>query len=303
MGLIDALAGGVSAAAKSAGDYYGKAAIAEELSRLEEQKQMRIAEATHGRALADETRKTDKNKAIYQRGGEIAGEGVLQARGAMAERAGLDDAEYRGDEGVGVNVQSGAPVQVSPEARRKGLIQASMEAGDPASALTYEKMGADERAASAMASKERITEKNNFTKEMIADKRFAAMLQAATVRASRGEAGGKDPSIVATAEWLVENKVAKDPAEAWKMANQQKASINEKVTTDAIGNVTIHSPDTGEITRIDPEGKSSTVRAAKGAAQPAEDAPPPSALKSGVNTKFKNGQVWTIENGKPKRVQ
>jgi len=34
-----------------------------------------------------------------------------------------------------------------------------------------------------------------------------------------------------------------------------------------------------------------------------QGAPPASALKEGVGTKFKNGQVWTLQNGQPTRVQ
>jgi len=37
-------------------------------------------------------------------------------------------------------------------------------------------------------------------------------------------------------------------------------------------------------------------------AAPASKTPPASALKEGVNTKFKNGQVWTLKNGVPTRV-
>lgn len=37
--------------------------------------------------------------------------------------------------------------------------------------------------------------------------------------------------------------------------------------------------------------------------EPAAEAPPVSVLKAGVNTRFKNGQVWTLRDGKPVRVR
>jgi hypothetical protein len=42
--------------------------------------------------------------------------------------------------------------------------------------------------------------------------------------------------------------------------------------------------------------------AAPGAPSATTAAPPVTLLKEGVRTKFKNGQVWTLKNGKPERV-
>lgn len=48
--------------------------------------------------------------------------------------------------------------------------------------------------------------------------------------------------------------------------------------------------------------KRSGLSDAGGPAATAGQAPPPNMLKDGVNTKFKNGQVWTLQNGKAVRV-
>lgn len=46
-----------------------------------------------------------------------------------------------------------------------------------------------------------------------------------------------------------------------------------------------------------------SLGAAGGSAAKAGPAPPTKLLKDGVNTKFKNGQVWTLRDGKPVQVQ
>ena len=43
--------------------------------------------------------------------------------------------------------------------------------------------------------------------------------------------------------------------------------------------------------------------AGKTGAPPQTPPPPTSLLKDGVNTTFKNGQVWTLQNGKAIQVQ
>lgn len=105
-----------------------------------------------------------------------------------------------------------------------------------------------------------LQDMRDTSREMIADKRFVTMLQAAETRSRRGDLGGKQPTHVATAEWLKEKGIAKTDNEAWKMANQLGEAVNEKVTTDRDGNVTIHNPKTGDITRIDSDGKSTVIR-------------------------------------------
>lgn len=94
------------------------------------------------------------------------------------------------------------------------------------------------------------------------DKRFATMLEVADKRAKRGELGGKQPTHVATAEWLKERGIAKTDAEAWKMATQLGEAVNEKVTTDQYGNTTTADPQTGEIARYGSNGEKTVVRPA-----------------------------------------
>lgn len=54
-------------------------------------------------------------------------------------------------------------------------------------------------------------------------------------------------------------------------------------------------------------GEFQKIIGARSGAKPQEtgasSAPPASVLKEGINTTFENGQVWTLENGKPKRVK
>lgn len=126
------------------------------------------------------------------------------------------------------------------------------------------KLAQDEK---KLANQLTVQEMKDTARAMSDDKRFAALLNAANAKSARGESGGKQPTHVATAEWLKEKGIAKTDAEAWQMANQLGEAVNEKVTTDSFGNTTIHSPKTGEISRIDSDGNKSVIRpAAKGAA-------------------------------------
>jgi len=108
----------------------------------------------------------------------------------------------------------------------------------------------------------KLQQMRDTARAMSDDKRFNTMLQAAEARSRRGELGGKPPTHVATAEWLLEKGIATTPEEAWQKANQLGEAVNEKVTTDNDGNTTVYDPRTGEISRMDTDGKQTVVRAA-----------------------------------------
>lgn len=124
--------------------------------------------------------------------------------------------------------------------------------------LTQKQAQLDKTEAGKMAREEM----RNTANAMLADKRFATMISVADARAKRGELGGKQPTHVATAEWLKERGIAKTDAEAWKMATQLGEAVNEKVTTDQYGNTTTADPQTGEITRFSSDGVKTVVRPA-----------------------------------------
>ena len=96
----------------------------------------RIAEATSRLRLGEEQTIRDRNKAdaVTERARiETDARGFAEKRGGMmAANAGLDDVNYRGDEGVGINVQKG---QSEPTVRDRLMASGK-----------YEAVAADERA-------------------------------------------------------------------------------------------------------------------------------------------------------------
>lgn len=98
-GLINALASGVSAGAGAAANYYGKAAIAEELSRLEEEKAARLADRGSAIRMSEEqttydrkvSRAPGENQMAVERQGAIA-KGLLNTRQETAEQSRALDA-------------------------------------------------------------------------------------------------------------------------------------------------------------------------------------------------------------------
>lgn len=136
MGFMNALASGVAKGADAVGDYYGKAAIAEELSRIEEEKAARLAEKGSALRLSEDTVRRDRDvsyAAADRARVDTDARGFAEKRGGMmAANAGLDDVNYRGDEGVGTNVQKG---QSEPTVRDRLMASGK-----------YEAVAADERA-------------------------------------------------------------------------------------------------------------------------------------------------------------
>ena len=100
---------------------------------------------------------------------------------------------------------------------------------------------------------------NNATREALADKRMGAIL--------KGVSGGRDNATAANYKLLLEQGIAKTPAEAWQMATKLGDQMNEKVSTDQFGNVITIDPVNKEIARFDTEGKKTIIRPGKAASQ------------------------------------
>ena len=100
---------------------------------------------------------------------------------------------------------------------------------------------------------------NNATREALADKRMGAILKGVT------RSGGRDNATAANYKLLLEQGIAKTPAEAWQMATKLGDQMNEKVSTDPFGNVITIDPVNKEIARYDTEGKKTIVRPGKAA--------------------------------------
>lgn len=181
--------------------------------------------------------------------------------------------KWDADTGVlsGIDSATAQPISVDKEAAKRYLtMNGTLKPDEYASAgdgvVFNKRTGAPNQEAADLRLD--LQERKDVAAALRDDKRFAAMLAIAEKRGARGDLGGKQPTHVATAEWLKEKGIAKTDEDAWHMATQLGEQVNEKVTVDQLGNTTVHDPKSGEITRIDSSGKKTIVRpATKGAAK------------------------------------
>lgn len=88
-----------------------------------------------------------------------------------------------------------------------------------------------------------------------------------------------------------------------KMAtNEMKSAIGEKAKEAAQAKIDAANAAVDEILNGGQSGSDRPAAPTAAAAPAQQTTPPASMLKAGVNTRFKNGQVWTLRDGKPVRV-
>lgn len=206
MGLLGAVAGGVSAAAGAAADYYGKSALAEEVSRLEEEKAARLMDRG---IAAKRTEAADER----QRVSEFSKPVVNQPNGLLSQGAGLNDAGSVGaDENVGRDVQKRERESTSRERQNRAMV-----AGDLPNAERFGK-DADRTEDNALNARklEGAEARQNAWNANEASKRENEAKRIEAIVAKIGATGkDKTPSRVAEAQQIMEN-INKDRVAAGK---------------------------------------------------------------------------------------
>ena len=248
MGLLDALAGGVEQAATG----LSQVSMEQIKAQIEEDRQKALAtfnanlQLENAPKLAAATMQAQKDveaNVAQQKAAQIqsAMPSIDENRRLEAFKAdkGLTDQDIEeagGKEEVIKGLISGG--NYAPTARDK--MNMSMEAGvqtgqvSPidAAKIQYEQAKLD---MSEMSAKQRDIHEANLLKiandkNATAEKRADAMIAHFAAMAAKGSAGKADvPAVIATANWLVENKIAANPQDAWRMAK----TSSEKPAGDA----------------------------------------------------------------------
>jgi len=192
MGLMGGLAG-MGAAIESSAGFALRSAI-------EEEKALRIAENTSRLRMSEDTQIRERNKAdAATERDRIRTEatGMAEKRtGIMASGAGLDDAGYRGDEGIGVNVQKG---QATPTTR-----DFAMAKGD------YTGVMADERADKTLA----LSREDKLSDNARLDKQFAETVRHNKAVEAHAAADRISPAAKAQLDFATASVVSAQKAEA-----------------------------------------------------------------------------------------
>lgn len=105
------------------------------------------------------------------------------------------------------------------------------------------------------------------------------------------EAKGADGATTAEIKninFLIQNGIAKTPAQAWEMVRTGKTPAGEHVVSDGMGGVMIYNRDSGQVSKIDSRGKESVVRQ-PGNGSVAAPLPPPKPGDVVDGHKFKGG--------------
>lgn len=70
---------------------------------------------------------------------------------------------------------------------------------------------------------------------------------------------------ITNVQYLLDNKIAKTPAEAWEMVTTGKTPAGDKVSPDGMGGVIVSNPRTGQIAKFNGSGQEQTIRPGKDA--------------------------------------
>lgn len=147
MGLSTAMEGGLAAVGEAGAKLGAASYLAQQQAEIEalrdarlQQMKLDLDQTTRDRNVADA--ETERQRV------ETAATGIAEGKtGLIAERAGLNDADYRGDEGVGVPVQKGQAVPTNRDrmqAQGKYAELAQLEERDKAQSILSERQKSDD---------------------------------------------------------------------------------------------------------------------------------------------------------------
>ena len=108
------------------------------------------------------------------------------------------------------------------------------------------------------------------------------------IDAAKAQAGGADStSEIKNVKYLLDNKIAGTPAEAWKMVQTGKTPAGDKIVSDGMGGVLIANPDSGRVVKLDASGREKELRPGNSAQPAAIKAPSQGEVRDGY--RFKGG--------------